>query len=356
MELLNYRAGAKALEILRARGLSPSDLQSLVLPAIGPKWLVLAGFDRALLEQGWLDANGHRRLLFGSSVGAWRALAMASREPLRAHAALVHSYCNQRFTHDDDPRAISDAYRRLICDVFSDADLAHAMCHPLLDIAIATVRARGLLTVDGRIAQGLALGTATLLNAISSKTQRLFFERVIFDTRADAGRQRSVSHHGVGLRAVLNAANARDVALASGTVPMYMQLIRNIAHAPRGAYLDGGFSDYHVNQRLHEGDGISLLFLHQSRIVPSWLDKFVPWRGSRPEALSRLLLVHPTSEFVRSLPGAAVPTREDFKRFVDQPDVRIERWHAVVAQSAQLGAGFLQDVARGAIASRVQPL
>jgi hypothetical protein len=132
-----------------------------------------------------------------------------------------------------------------------------------------------------------------------------------------------------------------------------MQLVRDVALAPPGAYLDGGFSDYHVNRSVADGEGIGLLFLHQRRIIPSWLDKFVPWRRAPAAAHARLLLVHPTAEFVRSLPGAAIPTRDDFERFVDEPEARVARWRSVAARSAELAATLLQDVASGAIASQV---
>jgi hypothetical protein len=350
VKLLEYRAGPHALETVQRRGLTPRDLGALVLPAIGPKWLVLAGFDRALLEQGWLDVGlgQGRSLLFGASIGAWRALALAARDPKRTHAALVDAYCRQRFTHADDPPAISDAYRRLIADVYSDDDLAHALRHPRFDLALAAVRARGPFSSRG--VQAATLASAALLNALSASTRALFFERVIFHSRAEDVRESP------GTRAPLTADNVRDVALASGTVPMYMQPIQDIAHAPAGAYLDGGFSDYHVNQPLNCGAGISLLFLHQRRIVPSWLDKFVPWRRSAPDNLSRLLLVYPSAEFVRSLPGSAVPTRDDFQRFVDRPEERIARWRDVVALSEALGESFLRDVASGEIATRIRAL
>jgi hypothetical protein len=355
MELLEYRAGPQALEILRQRGLTASDLDALVLPAIGPKWLVLAGFDRALLEHSWFDAAQGRALLFGSSVGAWRALALASRDPRRTHAALVDAYCRQRFTRADAPPAISNAYRRLIREVYSDDDLAYALRHPRFDVALAAVRARG--PFSSRAAQASTLASAALLNALSARTRELFFERVIFDSRASTACDSSGTRRDRdGTRAPLTADNVRDVALASGTVPMYMQAIQNIAHAPVGTYLDGGFSDYHVNQRLNSGAGICMLFLHQRRIVPGWLDKFVPWRRSAPDHVSRLLLIYPNAEFVRSLPGGAVPTRDDFQLFVDRPDERIARWREVVARSEALGESFLRTVASGEIAARTRAL
>jgi len=356
MELLQYRAGTKALEILRTRGLSPNELQALLLPAIGPKWLVLAGFDRALLQEGWFDALPGRLLLFGASVGAWRALALAARDPQRAHSALLDAYCEQRFSEDDSPSAISDAYQRLLRQVFSDDDLANAAHHPKLDLAIATARARGPLALNGHFAQAAALGSAALLNSFSPRAQRLFYQRVVFMTGPDGQSPYPMLRAAGGIRTRLTTRNMREVALASGTVPLYMKLVRDIPDAPSGAYLDGGFSDYHLNRTADAGAGLSILFLHQSRIIPSWLDKFVPWRHAGPEVLSRLLLVHPSDDFVRSLPGSAIPTRDDFKRFVREPEARIARWRAVAAQSGELATSFLRDVTSGAIAARARAL
>ena len=58
---------------------------------------------------------------------------------------------------------------------------------------------------------------------------------------------------------------------------------------------------------------------------------------------------------MRSLPGSAIPTRDDFVRYVANPEQRIERWQRVVELSACLGERLLADVASGEIATRVQP-
>lgn len=356
MDLLHYRAGTEALERLRARGgLSPRDIDALVLPAIGPKWLVLSGFDRALIGAGWLEpsAEAQRLLLFGASAGAWRALALAARDPLRAHTALLDAYCAQRFTRTDTSAAISDAYRSLLRAAFADEDLASAADHPRLDLAIATVRARGALALfEARRAQAALLGSAALLNAFDARTQALFYERVIFLAGRGA-EQHALASAAHGRLAALTERNMLDVALASGTVPMYMQLVRDIEGAPAGAYLDGGFSDYHLN-RPAGGERITLLFLHQRRIIPSWLDKFLPWRKLDRRALSRLVLVYPSEGFVRSLPGSEIPTRDDFQRFLHEPEQRIARWRDAAAQSTQLGDEFVRDAASGRLAARVE--
>jgi hypothetical protein len=354
MHLLQYRAGTSALAALRRHGgLALEEVEALVLPAIGPKWLVLSGFDRALMRAGWLAPQASRRLLlFGASAGAWRGFALAASEPLLAHDRLLASYCAQRFTRTDNAAAISDAYRQVLGGAFTDADRAAAVAHPRLDLAVATVRARGLLgKFEQRNAQAALLGLAGFLNALAARSQALFYERVVFATTGAA--THPLLNGGHGTVAPLRADNVLDVALASGTVPMYMQSVRGIEGAPAGAYLDGGFSDYHLN-RPAAGSGITILFLHQRRIVPSWLDKFLPWRTLDRRALDRLLLVYPDPEFVRGLPGGAVPTREDFHRFEHEPEQRIERWKKAAAQSGELGDAFIRDWGDGTLASRVR--
>jgi hypothetical protein len=51
-----------------------------------------------------------------------------------------------------------------------------------------------------------------------------------------------------------------------------------------------------------------------------------------------------------------VPSRHDFNTFVNDPSTRFARWRRAVDLSSALGEAFLEDVASGAIAQRVQPL
>jgi hypothetical protein len=356
MSDLQYRAGTRARALLQKRGgLSPEDVSALVLPAIGPKWLVLYGIDSALVRAGFLTAaaRARRLLLFGASAGAWRGLALAARDPARALDALRDSYVQQHFTLEDTPDAISGAYRELLRAVLSAEDLAHAADHPHLDLAIAAVRARGLLArATARHAQAASLGAAIVLNALGARTQGLFFERTVFSTARTA---HALIEAAPGQLLALTPENMFDAALASGTVPLYMQAVRDIPSAPRGLYLDGGFSDYHLNRPAPD-DGITLLCLHQRRIVQTWTDKFVPWRRPARESLSNVLLVHPTPELVRALPGKKVPTRHDFKELLHEPELRRERWRGVADRSIALGEQLLHDAQSGELVRRLQPL
>lgn len=353
MALLQYRAGARALERLRTHGFGPRDLRAFVLPATGPRWLVAAGLDRALLAQGWLHQPGQDVLLLGASAGAWRALALASQDPERTYSALIENYCSKHFTFDDDPRTISQAYVDLLSAVFSSADIEHALAHPTLDLALIAARARGA-TQLGRWAQYLALGSAALLNFANARAHELLFERTLFHARAGRPNAHSLVPSLTGSHCRLTVDNLHAVALASGSVPLYMEPVRNIKGATRGAYLDGGLSDYHLNQALEVRDGVALLFLHQPKVIAAWLDQFVPWRKSKAALLSDVLLVYPDPEFVRALPGGAVPSRNDFKTWVNDPQERFKRWRSAVSLSAALGDAFLEDVETGALVRRVE--
>jgi hypothetical protein len=351
--MLHYRAGSRALARLRSHGLPKDALSALVLPATGPRWLVSVGFDRALIEGGWLGGGGSRILLLGASVGSWRALAMAARDPTQTHAKLVDAYCEKRFVATDDSVTVSNAYRSLLHDVFSEDDLACALNNRRLDLAIATARVRGAAARPGLRWTLIATG---LMNAASSRAREMIFERTIFHTAGDPSRTDSMVRSLQGRRCALTMRNVRDVALASGTVPMYMDPVHNIDGAPEGAYLDGALCDYHLNQSLHTTSGVVILFLHQRRIIPSWLDKHLPWRTLRPQILEDLLLIYPSRQFVRSLPGGTLPSREDFVRFVHDPERRIAMWREAVTRSAELGACFREDAASSAVASVVRPI
>ncbi|HEX7481147.1 MAG TPA: patatin-like phospholipase family protein [Polyangiales bacterium] len=354
MPLLHYRAGPAALRRLHQHGLAPETLRALVLPATGPKWLVAAGFDRALIRGGWLARRKQRVLLLGASAGAWRALALATPNPEHALDTLVAGYCEQHFTHDDDPQAISCAYRALLASVFSDADCEHILAHPDIDVTITAVRLRAALRMRG--GQTLGLAAAAALNPLHSRAVELGFERTLFHTRPAGPDAHPLLAQLRGHRHPLTTKNLRAAALASGSVPLYMQPVRGIGDAPEHGFLDGGLTDYHLRQTLRTPDGIVALFLHQARIVPNWFDKFAPWRSLPAAATQDLLLIHPDPSFVRSLPGGAIPTRDDFKTSMLEPGPRIERWKQVAAASDALGQAFEQDARSGQLAATVVPL
>ena len=339
---LRYRVGPRAHRRLLADGLGPQTLGGLLGPASGPKWLALAGLDRAILQSGWLQRPPGRPpvQLLGASAGAWRMLAYATAQPAAALGRLQDGYIGQAFTKEHTAAQISDRYRTLIREVAGerlDAVLTGSAC----DLAIVTSRIRGLRS---RAGMTVSLLTAAALHWVTPRGTDWLFERVLFHSRP----RRAKTPRG-GRLVQLDENNLLEAVLASGTVPFYLQTIEDLPGAPAGAYIDGGLTDYHVNAAtMPETDGIWLLPHYWRRVVPRWLDKGRQRRDLTAQQAQDVLQLYPSDAFVASLPSGQLPDREDFKTFADRPQIRMQRWREVVARSELLGAELLRDVETGA--------
>ena len=359
MALLRYRAGQRAKQLLCARGLTAETLAGLVAPAVGPKWLAMVGLDQALMGSGWLKNRRSALAIHGASAGAFRAMALASADPQAAYGRLVSGYIAQVFSQWDDPRSISRAFQRMLTEVFTAADVRHALQQRDLALSIAVNRGRGPLATARPWTQRSALGLAFALNAWSPRRLDALLERIRFEYVPDGTgelaramftrwRERSVP---------LLRANMHTALLASATVPTYMAPVDSPAAAPAGLYLDGGLRDYHLGRSFDTGGrGVILVLLHQRRMIPGWFDKFWPHRRPPQDWLQDVLLVHPDDAWVRRLPGGQVPTRQDFVRFVDRPQARMAQWREVVEASERLGQRFLEDLNGGEIPRQLEPI
>ena len=107
-----------------------------------------------------------------------------------------------------------------------------------------TSRARGPL--HGRESK-LAFGRAVLSNAVSRSRLAGYLERVVFRAGSGASVFDGEPFDEFGLvRVALDARNADDALLASGTIPTLASPVRDIAGAPAGLYWDGALVDYHL--------------------------------------------------------------------------------------------------------------
>ena len=90
-----------------------------------------------------------------------------------------------------------------------------------------------------------------------------------------------------------------------------------------------------------------VLYPHfQDSVVPGWLDK--PWkrRHAATPALDNVIVLAPQPDWVRSLPGAKLPDRGDFKAYADDDATRIKVWRRALAESQRLADEFAALVER----------
>jgi hypothetical protein len=353
-DYIQFKAGPKIIDAIRDGGLDPKRIGALAGPAGGPKWFVSVGFDRMLMESRFLERGQDRVLLAGSSAGAWRCLAMACKDPAVAYEKLRIAYSRNVFTAADNAATVSDALRKNVEAFLTDADIDHILQHPVYDLAVHAVRAKGPAASENLRIQGTALLLAAAMNVLTRRAMNLFFQRAVFfsgpQPPAFVG-----SFNGSAIR--LERENTRKAALATGSLPYIVRGVQDISGAAVGVYRDGGLIDYQLNQDYcPAGDKITLFFHYQERIVPGWFDKPIKWRVPPSGSLDRVLQVYPGRDFVALLPDGRLPDRQDFITFVDDPAERIRRWDQASETSEILGKEFLEAVESGKIRSLVRPL
>lgn len=153
----------------------------------------------------------------------------------------------------------------------------------------------------------------------------------------------------------LDGANLRHALLASGSIPMVMEGVRDIPGVGPGTYRDGGLLDYHLDLP-YQGDGVVLYPHFTDKVIPGWFDKGLPWRRGDAERLQDVLLLAPSRDYLATLPHGKLPDRKDFTRYLGDDDGRERYWRKAMAESQRLGDEFLELADSGRLAERLLPL
>lgn len=373
MKSIIIRAGPRALQHLREHGLRPNDIDIVPGAAGGPKGLGLALLDEYLFAD-WLPSGFATRAqpvkLIGASIGAWRFAAACQNNPRDALQAFAKAYSEQRYPRQVDAKYVSAYARSLTHSLFNGRE-EELLTNRHYQLNVLVGRGKGILKREarGRTHAGFAL--AALANAVGRPQLRHFLDRVWFY----AGRE-SVPFAGAGSGVTagfpagdgqlfdrfcthyvkLTAQNFSDALIASGSIPLVLQGVAQIADAPLGTFWDGGIIDYHLHLPYDRSPGLVLYPHFTDKIVPGWLDKMLPWRKAEGPWLSNMILISPTREYLAALPHRKLPDRNDFKRFMGDDDGRLRYWRRAMAESARLRDEFAEVVTSGRIAEVMQPL
>ena len=351
---LNFYAGENAYSLIQNNGLSSSMVKIIAGAAGGPKWLVLSGIDR-IISSEFIKKRKEPLHLIGSSIGAWRLVIYAMKNPLKAIKTFENNYINQAYRARPAPEEISDRSFDIIDSYLKDNDIKDILNHNFYRLSILAVRCKWPVSKENITLQGTGLGIAFLLNLINRNLLRFFFERTLFfDNRNDPPYFREDNFP--LQKTPINIYNLKPALLASGSIPLIMSGINNIKGAPEGTYRDGGILDYHMDLPYSNNDGIILFPHFSSRIITGWLDKKIKWRKPKPANMSNVLLICPSEEFINQLPLKKIPDRNDFKIFQGNDKDRIIYWNKVVDKSRRLGDDFLEAVQSGKIKKLVKPL
>ena len=152
----------------------------------------------------------------------------------------------------------------------------------------------------------------------------------------------------------LAADNLKPSILATGSIPLVLNGVRDIPGAPPGTYRDGGVIDYHLDLPQAEEGRLSLYLHFIDRIIPGWFDKTLRSRTPDPANLRNTLLICPSDDFVASLPNAKIPDRKDFTRF--DPGTREKNWRTTLHRCRELADEFHDLLDTDSIADQIEPL
>lgn len=349
---LTLKAGARALRRIRENGLAPADVGILPGAAGGPKALGIQGLDLALFGD-WLPRAPRERSLIGASIGSWRFASACLPDAARGIRRLGELYTQQCFSRNADIFEVSASCTRMLDDLLDGQD-AQVLTNPLYRLNVVVVKSHGRLADDAKGTLGLGLGAVIRDNLLGRRHLHRHFERVILhDARLAPPLEALRDFPSRCLP--LDVGNLRHALLASGSIPMVMQGVRDIPGVGPGTYRDGGLLDYHLDLPYQGGDVV--LYPHfTDKVIPGWFDKGLPWRRGDAGRLQDVLLLAPSREYLARLPHGKLPDRKDFKRYLGDDAGRQRYWNKAMEESRRMGDEFLELVEGGRLGEHLQPL
>ena len=349
---LVFKAGPGAFDSIRRHGFSAERIGTLAGASGGAKWLVLSHLDRVLIGNVLPDFEAPLHLV-ATSIGAWRFACYAQPDPLAAIQRFEDAYIDQSYSDKPDIHEITAKSREILNVAIGESGVTNILNHPVLRTHIMTVRARNIAASENRLLLAASLFVAASMNAISRSTLGLFYERALFFDARDLPPFFDVT--GFPLQRIrIGPDNLEDAIVATGSIPLVLSGVRDIARATPGVYRDGGVIDYHLDIPHSDSDKLALFPHFFDHIVPGWFDKKLTWRRPNPVHVDRTILICPSEEFVAKLPNAKIPDRTDFVNHA--PAERMQIWRKVVAECEALGEELNDVLARNELESRLTPL
>ena len=349
---LVFKAGPGALDTINRHGFAMDRIGTIAGASGGAKWLVLSQLDRVIMRTIVPRLQGPVHLI-GTSIGAWRFACYAQSDPVSAIERFEDAYIEQRYSDAPDIHEITAKSREILRVLLGESGATDILGHPLFRTHVMTVRARNIAASEQRAILAASLIIAASLNALSRSTLSWFYERALFFDARDLPPFFDVAGFPLQ-RIMIRENNLEDAIVATGSIPLVLSGVRDIAGATPGIYRDGGVIDYHLDVPHSDADRLTLYPHFFDRIVPGWFDKKLTWRGPDPANVDRTILVSPSAEFVSRLPNQKIPDRTDFATHT--PNERIRVWRTVVAECERLGEELHDVIEKGELESRLTPL
>ena len=347
---LQIKAGRKAYERIQESGFNASDIELVLGASGGPKWFVLQGLDRFLFGDFFHRTERSIKLL-GTSAGGWRFASLGQLDPVAASDLFARLYSHQTYSDKPDIAEITREAKKLLAEYVPDTAVQQIIHQGKFLHHMIVARCQGLTAVENKL-QALGLLTSAAANTLKREWLGKFYQRVVFHhPQSDA----AFTERWCDLPTIkvpLSTDNFQDALLATGSIPMVLDGVRDIAGAPAGMYRDGGITDYHFDLDLTGIDDLVLYPHFHREVVPGWFDKHIKSRRTTGKHWPNVIFMAPTREFTESLPYGKIPDRKDFANIPAAE--RIQYWTHSIKQGQRLAEQLHEWIESGKIREKVQ--
>lgn len=337
--MIDIVAGKNAAKIINEQGFKPELFTSFLGASGGPKWFTLFGLDKYIFGEFFKNRTQPLNLI-GSSAGAFRSACFAQNDPVAAIERLAKSYSQTRYSSNKPtPAEITIKARALLEDVFGDNGVTEIINNPVFKAHFIVAKSNGFIASENKLIQLLGLSKSYMLNRVNRKLLGSQYERFIFGA-PNSNVSITDSYNFKTQNIALDQTNLKDALLASGSIPLVMQGIKNIAGSPQGMYRDGGIIDYHFDVKINN-PGLILYPHFNCDPKAGWFDKNLK-RKVAPQNYDNVVMITPSKKFVAGLPYGKIPDRNDFTDL--DADTRIKYWNTVFSETEKLAEAFDKDL------------
>ncbi len=348
MRSFNIHAGRVAMQHIHQFGLRAEDIRCILGPATGLAGFVLNPLDRFIFGT-WLKHHSHPVDLIGSSFGALRMAAACCSNPdqslMRLQDQFIYDVVEPGFDQHSS-HSVRDAFTQCI-EAFYQSSAQEIANHSRFRLHVLASRGRRWLNSHNRAYQLAGLAAAFAANSLKRQHLQNWLERVIFEhPHSEAYRAASRPFNASSFRTEMqswNPSNLTRVLLASCSIPLVLPPVIGNQGLNQGLYWDGGLIDYDMCLDYSPiQTGLILMPNTHPEMFASWFDE--PLRRAYPSAnqLDRLVVISPDSQWIKSLPQARLPSRQDFALHRNNKAARVAQWKQCIGQAQQLVDDFAE--------------
>ena len=340
--MLDIYAGVPALKKIKQEGFNQELFTTMLGASGGPKWFTLFGLDKYLFGEFFKERNTPLNLI-GSSAGAFRFGALAQKNPVEAITRLATIYSETVYSDKADAKEITNKAKELLSAVYGENGINEIIQNPIFKAHFIVAKCQGLTSFESKPLQFLGLLSSILFNRVDRNLLKHQYQRYVFHHPTSKLKINDHCQFDTFYQS-LSANNLKEALLASGSIPMVMQGVKNIPNSSKGMYRDGGIIDYHFDVQIENTDGQNnkhdglILYPHfNAQPKAGWFDKNLK-RNVQSKHYQNVVMLVPSDKFIASLPFGKIPDRKDFTEMVAA--TRIKYWRTVLSETERLAESF----------------